>query len=150
MTQPIPCSNTKVDKKIKPEQLTQIIDAILDGKYSWACVLLLRFIGENPLHYIPYRTYNRLVKEDRQVGTLSRHETNTNNISNQSSETKVDAQSSRKCLSKITDLAYLEAMSEQHKEVRGGNLNQWLGEKIREYSSLKVELMPPKNQRFFS
>lgn len=150
MTQPIPCSNTNVDKKIKPEQLTQIIDAILDGKYSWACVLLLRFTGENPLHYIPYRTYNRLVKEERQVGTLSRHEISKINISNQSSETKVDGKSSRKCLSQITDLAYLEAMSEQRKEVRGGNLNQWLGEKIREYSSLKLELVPPKNQRFFS
>ena len=50
-----------------PEKLDQIIDAIVDGKYSWACVLLLRSNGLNPLHYIPYRTYNRLMKENTQV-----------------------------------------------------------------------------------
>lgn len=44
------------------DQLIQIIEAILEGRYSWACVLLLRFAGFNPLHYIPYRTYNRLIK----------------------------------------------------------------------------------------
>lgn len=46
------------------EQLAPIIEAIIDGKYSWACVLLLRLAGYNPLHYIPYRTYNRLLKEN--------------------------------------------------------------------------------------
>ncbi len=50
-----------------PEKLDQIIDAIVDGKYSWACVLLLRSNGFNPLHYIPYRTYNRLLKENTQM-----------------------------------------------------------------------------------
>ncbi|MGA7932279.1 MAG: HetP family heterocyst commitment protein [Kovacikia sp.] len=49
------------------EKLDQIIDAIVDGKYSWACVLLLRTHGLNPLYYIPYRTYNRLSKENKQV-----------------------------------------------------------------------------------
>lgn len=44
------------------DQFIQIIEAILEGRYSWACVLLLRFAGFNPLHYIPYRTYNRLIK----------------------------------------------------------------------------------------
>ncbi|NEQ28069.1 MAG: HetP family heterocyst commitment protein, partial [Microcoleus sp. SIO2G3] len=29
---------------------------------SWACVLILRSAGYNPLHYLPYRTYARLVK----------------------------------------------------------------------------------------
>lgn len=45
------------------EQFTQVVDAIVSGKYSWACVLILRFAGYNPLHYIPYRTYNRLMKD---------------------------------------------------------------------------------------
>jgi hypothetical protein len=52
---------------VLPEKLDQIIDAIVDGKYSWACVLLLRSHGLNPLHYIPYRTYNRLQKENIQA-----------------------------------------------------------------------------------
>ena len=45
------------------EQFNQVINAILAGKYSWACVLTLQFAGYDPLHYIPYRTYNRLMKE---------------------------------------------------------------------------------------
>ncbi len=44
------------------EQLNQICAAISEGRYSWACVLILRFHGYNPLHYIPYTTYNRIVK----------------------------------------------------------------------------------------
>lgn len=56
---------TNIDKseiKITFEEFIQIVEAVLEGRYSWACVLFLRFAGFNPLHYIPYRTYNRLVK----------------------------------------------------------------------------------------
>ncbi|MEG3439520.1 HetP family heterocyst commitment protein [Pannus brasiliensis CCIBt3594] len=56
-------SNTR-DKTMTEEQFEQIVDAILNGKYSWACLLILRFAGYNPLHYIPYRTYNRLIKDN--------------------------------------------------------------------------------------
>lgn len=73
----IPSSNPSVNKAVNPEQLSHIIEAILDGKYSWACVLLLRSAGYNPLLYIPYRTYNRLVKENAQISGLTRNETNT-------------------------------------------------------------------------
>jgi hypothetical protein len=59
--------NNKLDKAMTTEQFTQVVDAILEGKYSWACVLILRFAGYNPLHYIPYRTYNRLMKEHSEV-----------------------------------------------------------------------------------
>jgi hypothetical protein len=41
---------------ITPEQFNHIIEAIADGRYSWACVLILRYIGYNPIHYIPQRT----------------------------------------------------------------------------------------------
>ncbi|HIK05279.1 MAG TPA: HetP family heterocyst commitment protein [Trichormus sp. M33_DOE_039] len=51
-------------KKINNEQIEQIIKAIIAGKYSWACVLLLRFSGYNPMEYIPYRTYIRLLKNN--------------------------------------------------------------------------------------
>ncbi len=44
-------------------EIEQIITAILEGKYSWACVLMLRQMGHNPSEYIPYRTYTRLVKD---------------------------------------------------------------------------------------
>lgn len=55
---------TKLDKAMTNEQFEQIVEAILAGKYSWACVLILRSAGYNPLHYIPYRTYNRLIKDN--------------------------------------------------------------------------------------
>lgn len=57
-------SKTQRDKAMSEEQFNQVIEAILAGKYSWACVLILRFAGYNPLHYIPYRTYNRLIKDN--------------------------------------------------------------------------------------
>jgi hypothetical protein len=59
-------SNNKqqFDRAMAPEQFEQLIEAILAGKYSWACVLILRFAGYNPLHYIPYRTYNRIIKDN--------------------------------------------------------------------------------------
>ena len=43
-------------------EIEQITQAILEGKYSWACVLMLRTMGHNPSEYMPYRTYTRLMK----------------------------------------------------------------------------------------
>ncbi len=67
------CSNTKLDKAISPEQWAQIVEAIIAGKYSWACVLLLRFTGYDPANYIPYNTYNRLLKQNCPVDRSSKH-----------------------------------------------------------------------------
>lgn len=55
-------SKNAAAKYLTAEQLEAILGAISEGKYSWASVLILRFTGYNPLHYIPYRTYNRLEK----------------------------------------------------------------------------------------
>jgi hypothetical protein len=60
-------------EQLTPEQLEQIIRAIADGKYSWACVLMLQFFGKNPLHYIPQRTYSRLLKEHKTALTVNAH-----------------------------------------------------------------------------
>lgn len=59
--------NQKHTEAINQEQLAHIIEAIGAGKYSWACVLLLLFVGHDPLKYIPYNTYNRLVKQNCKV-----------------------------------------------------------------------------------
>lgn len=64
MNQPFAYSQSKQTKAMTNEQFEQIVEAIMAGKYSWACVLILRFAGYNPLHYIPYRTYNRLLKDN--------------------------------------------------------------------------------------
>jgi len=84
---------------IKPEQLDEIIAAILAGKYSWACFLLLQYTGYNPLDYIPYRTFNRLLKENSQI---------------RKSETGPGR-------SKIADLDYVEVVREKRAGVRGGD-----------------------------
>ena len=86
---------------IKSEQLDEIISAILSGKYSWACFLLLRCTGYNPLDYIPYRTSNRLLKENSQISKSSQSET-------------------KSALGKIADLDYLEVARDKRAGVRGG------------------------------
>jgi len=68
MSQDFSDYNSSVSKKIKTEQIEQIIKAIISGKYSWACVLVLQFAGYNPMNYIPYRTYIRLVKNNCLLG----------------------------------------------------------------------------------
>ena len=85
--------------RIKPEQLDEIIAAILAGKYSWACFLLLQCTGYNPLDYIPYRTFNRLLKENSQIR-------------------KSEPQPGH---SKIADLDYVEVVREKRAGVRGGD-----------------------------
>jgi len=117
MTYQFTASNTNREKSINSEQLNQILEAILDGKYSWACVLMLRFAGHNPLHYIPYRTYNRLQKQNCQQGGQKQGTTNTSSKHS----------SSQNCLSKITDLAHLEVLDEKSAKVYGGFLNHWFG-----------------------
>jgi hypothetical protein len=49
---------------LRSEQFGKLVRAIAQGKYSWACMLFLEFVGYNPLDYIPCRTYYRLVKEN--------------------------------------------------------------------------------------
>ncbi|MEG4445455.1 HetP family heterocyst commitment protein [Microcoleus sp. AT9_B5] len=129
---------------IKPEQLDEIISAILAGKYSWACFLLLRCTGYNPLDYIPYRTSNRLLKENSQISKSSKSET-------------------KSALGKIADLDHLEVVREKRAGVRGGYVTEAFSElhsdtrgfglevKEGQYLSMpKVEYLPIPNQGFFA
>ncbi|MBE9041143.1 HetP family heterocyst commitment protein [Oscillatoriales cyanobacterium LEGE 11467] len=65
--------NEKLEKILTSEQYEHVVEAIMAGKYSWACTLILRFGGDNPLAYIPYRTYNRLMKENNKGCQPSKH-----------------------------------------------------------------------------
>jgi hypothetical protein len=97
------------------EQLDQVVEAILAGKYSWACLLILRSVGYNPMHYIPYRTYNRLIKENIQ-GCNSRNDREMNQtLGNSNSDSK-----SRKLSEVIKDLPYLEQIDDKKVRVNGG------------------------------
>jgi hypothetical protein len=110
----------RTDKAMTAEQFTLVIEAILAGKYSWACLLILRFAGYNPLHYIPYRTFNRLVKENtvsRQSGTKTSAES-VQPIPLTPNQAKTAAQNA---IDKIPDLPYLNAIDrEKTVPVSGG------------------------------
>jgi hypothetical protein len=93
--------------KIKSEQLNEIIAAILAGKYSWACFLLLRCVGYNPLDYIPYRTSHRLLQQNSKSTTV-----------------KMKSEESKSDRNKISDLDYVEAIEEKRTGIKGGYLAQ--------------------------
>lgn len=115
-------SGADFDKQITYEQFNQVIEAILMGKYSWACVLMLRFVGYNPLHYIPYRTYNRLIKKESMLGYQipqdkpSCTEFEPSSLISQSNSSRY-----------LKDLEYLEDVRETSTQVTGGESNNWLG-----------------------
>lgn len=71
-------------KTMDLEQFDCIVKAIVEGKYSWACVLILRFAGYNPAHYIPYRTYKRLIKESRRSQVVEQETSESNRIAQSS------------------------------------------------------------------
>lgn len=123
--------NSKLDKVMTTEQFNQIVEAILAGKYSWACVLILRFAGYNPLHYIPYRTYNRLLKDHRQATKNSSNQVqnSTTNTTNQS-----DSRTTRKRLNKIADLNYLEVIGDKNQSVQGGYRGVGWGTEVDSFS----------------
>ena len=112
--------NQNEQKSMSTEQFNQVVGAILDGKYSWACVLILRFAGYNPLHYVPYRTYNRLMKDNGQFhrsATKSRKKT-TNSRSSKVSETQHRAL--------IVDLNHCETISADNtSHLTGGHCFQY-------------------------
>ncbi|MFN6518967.1 MAG: HetP family heterocyst commitment protein [Nostoc sp. CreGUA01] len=82
MNQDFPDSHEASNKKFNfnHEESEEIIKAVRDGKYSWACLLMLRFSGYNPLEYIPSRTYIRLMKNNWLFGKANRHLTNNQNV----------------------------------------------------------------------
>jgi hypothetical protein len=111
MNQDIAGISSNLDTTVKAQQFDKVVEAIIAGKYSWACVLMLRFTGYNPLHYIPYRTYNRLLKENSQ----------TNRTKQQGENLKM--------LKHTNDSrpAYLEVVGKQKTEICSGSLGQKLG-----------------------
>lgn len=144
MTQQYSCTQCKLDRVMTQEQFSQVVEAILEGKYSWACVLILQFAGYNPLHYIPYRTYNRLTKDNYKAGHRNRHFSNRVNSEQQPCGFAAYSPSLKEqTSSKIDDLNYLEVVGISQTQVQGGNtggLDQWLNSKLRSQRSLDYGL----------
>ncbi len=101
---------------LNPEQFNQIVEAIAGGKYSWACLLILRFAGYNPLHFIPYRTYSRLMKENNPYKKESA------NNQNQVKAGVKSTPNSSNSVTKINDLDYVESTNEKEARLQGGRL----------------------------
>lgn len=111
---------SKLDKAMTTEQFNQIVDAILAGKYSWACVLILRFAGYNPLHYIPYRTYNRLIKDNCCSGNVSDSEVH---LRATHLDKKLLSRSSNQ-IQRMQDLNHQDLASSQDLQIKGGQM-EW-------------------------
>ena len=105
-------SESQLNKVMTDDQFNQVVDAILSGKYSWACLLILRFSGYNPLHYIPYRTYNRLMKANRQLEKQSSRAI----ARSPESEERFKQKKTRR----LQDIYYLEDVDRQSVEIKGG------------------------------
>jgi hypothetical protein len=97
------------------EQLEQVVEAILDGKYSWACLLILRSVGYNPMNYIPYRTYNRLIKENIKGGNSK-----SDRSTSQKLKDSIPNSPSGKLSASIQDLPYLDRIDRTKAQVKGG------------------------------
>jgi hypothetical protein len=102
----------RFNKVMTEQQFNEVVEAILAGKYSWACVLILRAAGYNPLHYIPYRTYNRLIKDN----CCPKRE------SHQQEQAPQDRELSRPQqlqTHNIGDLSYLEKINKNESKITG-------------------------------
>ncbi|MBN4002907.1 HetP family heterocyst commitment protein [Nostoc sp. LPT] len=146
MNQDITGISSNLDKTVKAQQFDKVVEAILAGKYSWACVLMLRFGGYNPLHYIPYRTYNRLLKENSQADRTKQQQSENLKMLQHAHDSQSDNNVSSSCLSKIKDVAYLEVVRKQKAEIRAGSLDQRLTQQINEHQSNKSPLQPENVQ----
>lgn len=146
MNQDIAGISSNLDKTVKAQQIDKIVEAILAGKYSWACVLMLRFAGYNPLHYIPYRTYNRLLKENSKASRTNQQQSENIKMLKHANDSISDSNGSSSCLSKIKDLAYLEVVGKQKTEIRGGSLDQRMPQQINDNQSSKSQLKPGSTQ----
>jgi hypothetical protein len=141
--------NSSFEKKANREQFDQVVEAILAGKYSWACVLMLRFSGYNPLHYIPYRTYNRLLKENSTSKKSNQQLHDEINKIKATSDKPAENRLAASCLSKIKELAYMEVGGQKKNKVRNsGTWEDWLSTQIDESQSTESDVsekMPVNN-----
>ena len=116
--------NNKKYKFMTEEQFEEIVDAVLAGKYSWACVLILRAGGYNPLHYIPYRTYNRLIKNNCLTKGKKRQQ-NEATQSQELSQTKSSEIHQQHLTSTVKNLNYLEKANNNEGKISGGLRIRW-------------------------
>ncbi|EKQ70927.1 hypothetical protein OsccyDRAFT_1236 [Leptolyngbyaceae cyanobacterium JSC-12] len=134
----------KRNKVMSPEQFNQVVQAITEGRYSWACVLILRFAGYNPVYFIPYRTYSRLVKENRLLNAIAEPSASqpqpNQKLSHDKKEMLLVHSSDRatsNCLTQLNELHDLEPIDFQENSILGGNFSLWENTLVHNQFNLK-------------
>jgi hypothetical protein len=102
------------------DQFDQVVEAISEGRYSWACALILRFAGYNPMHFIPMRTYSRLLKENRERRRNSLQDRAENSIQRQRLALSAESNSTSRRVCLDRELEYTENVDRQTTPVKGG------------------------------
>ncbi len=107
-------------KAMTSEQFDQVVEAIAEGRYSWACALILRFGGYNPVHFIPVRTYSRLLKEtrERKIRSLRDDAGNVRQGRQVDNADETRRRTSGVCLDR--ELDYTEMVNQRSEPVLGG------------------------------
>jgi hypothetical protein len=123
-------TSQKRNKVMTPEQFKQVVEAITEGRYSWACVLILRFAGYNPIHFIPHRTYSRLLKENRLFSAANESSSQQLQRGKQLVSACSDSPIAPRGLTQINELTYQETVDRQDGELHGGNLPMWFEEMV--------------------
>jgi len=118
-------SRSKLYKVMTDQQFDEVVSAILDGKYSWACMLILEFAGYNPLYYIPRRTYDRLKKENRRKDIDRNRSSRTKALICEDGRDTVsdfpatESHALQAHRTEIRDLTYLEQADSKSQKVQG-------------------------------
>ncbi|NEO90650.1 MAG: HetP family heterocyst commitment protein [Moorea sp. SIO3G5] len=128
-------SNRPVGKTLDPEKISLIEEAIRDRKYSWACVLMLRYLGLNPLEYIPSRTYCRLRRDNEKMDSLNQSTTDSLKQDREDAGTLSNVSVAQKCLRNIKDLDYAKPLDSRSQLVQGGSQEQWFNHKLQKFYS---------------
>jgi hypothetical protein len=125
-------TSQKRNKVMSPEQFKQVVEAITEGRYSWACVLILRFAGYNPIHFIPHRTYSRLLKENRLFSAANESSSQQLQRGKQLVSACSDGSIAPRSSTQINELTYLETAEPQEGELHGGDFPVWFGEMMQQ------------------
>ncbi|MEM7771673.1 MAG: HetP family heterocyst commitment protein [Cyanobacteria bacterium P01_E01_bin.6] len=115
---------SKLYNAMTEQQFEEVVGAIVDGKYSWACMLILEFAGYNPLYYIPRRTYTRLKREHKRKDIA--HAKTTGSIESQKSTSAfpfTEAKASQVHRTQIRDLTYLEGDESEKQTCQGRGID---------------------------
>jgi len=113
-------SRSKMFKAMTEQQFEEVVSAILDGKYSLACMLILEFAGYNPLYYFPRRTFTRLKKEHKRKDIDSTEKANSSFSKQDTLNLPIsETSNNRSPKPKIRDLTYIDRSDSSVQKVQG-------------------------------